>query len=258
MVNMIKVNLNDVREFVEQNIHTFHDRRLENLGKTDLKFLLRKKNPYLFKAKHIETAQGLIESLLNAKLSSSEEEIIGDFLEELARFVAKKTLNAWKSTFHGVDFEYERDGTHYLFSVKSGENWGNSSQWRAQEQDFKNATKTLSGTEHGQDVNCYLAVCYGKTKETIKREIIHQVSGQQFWYMISGQKGFYKDIVKPIGHKAKEHNEAFDEKKARLINKLTREFMDDFCGADGGILWDKVVAFNSGNLENQTSLSITE
>src|SRR3990172_11796378 len=144
MINMIKIDLIDVRNFVEQNIHTFHDRRLENLEKTDLKLLLRKKNPYLFKAKHIETAQGLIESLLTAKLSSSEEEIIGDFLEELARFVAKKSLNAWKSTFHGIDFEYKRNGTHYLFSVKSGENWGNSSQWRAPGQDFQKAIKILS------------------------------------------------------------------------------------------------------------------
>jgi hypothetical protein len=102
---MNNIDLEDVRKYVEENIHTFHDRRLASLGDTDLEDLVKRKNPYLFKAKHIETAQELVESLLNAKLSSSEEEIIGDFLEGLAIFVAQKTRGAHKSGIPGFDFE---------------------------------------------------------------------------------------------------------------------------------------------------------
>jgi activator of 2-hydroxyglutaryl-CoA dehydratase len=249
---MNKINLDDVRDFVKNNIQKFHDSRLENLEKTDLKGLLRKKNPYLFKAKNIETAQELIESLLNAKLSSSEEEIIGAFLEELSIFVASRTLNAHKSASRGIDFEYQMNGTHYLVSVKSGENWGNSSQWKALEGDFKTALRILSQSEHGRNVKCYLGISYGKTKPTLKKGIINQVSGQAFWHMISGRKSFYKDIVEPIGYKARQHNQAFGKKKAKLINKLTREFANDFCDKQGSIVWDNVVEFNSGNLENDS------
>ncbi|MBI4258059.1 MAG: cytosolic protein [Thaumarchaeota archaeon] len=251
---MNRINLDDVRKYVEKNIYPeFHERRLESLKKTDLKGLIRKKNPYLFRAKRIETAQELIESLLNAKLSSSEEGIIGHFLEGLAIFVARKTLNAHKSASHGIDFEYDQDGTHYMFSVKSGENWGNSSQWNALENDVKTALRVLDQSQHGKDAKCYLGICYGKTKPTLKRGIIHQVSGQAFWYMISGQKNFYKDIVKPIGYQAREHNEAFNENKAKLINKLTGQFIGVFCDKVGNILWNEVVKFNSGNLEGDNA-----
>ncbi len=92
-----------------------------------------------------------------------------------------------------------------------------------------------------------LGVCYGKSKTTLKRGVITQVSGQNFWYMISGQKNFYKDIVKPIGYRAKQHNQDFSERKAELINKLTRQFTNEFCDEEGKILWDIVVEFNSGN-----------
>lgn len=245
---MRRISIGEVRVFVENNIQNFHDSRLASLERTDLKGLLRKKNPYLFKAKNIETAQELIESLLNAKLSSSEEEIIGAFLEELAIFVATRTLKAHKSASQGIDFEYDHGGTHYLVSVKSGENWGNSSQWKALVDDFRMALRIMSQSHQGRNVKCYLGISYGKTKRTLKKGIINQMSGQTFWYVISGNREFYKEIVEPIGYKAKEHNEDFDEKKAKLINRLTREFTNDFCDQDGKILWNKVVEFNSGNL----------
>lgn len=254
---MNKIDIGDVTNYVEDNIHEFHDRRLESLQNTDLKGLLKKKNPYLFKAKHIQTAQELVESLLSAKLSSSEEEIIGDFLEGLARFVARKTHGAHKSGITGFDFEYEDDSTHYLFTVKSGENWGNSSQWKALENDCKAALKTLSTSQHKGNAKCMLGVCYGKSKTTLKRGVITQLSGQNFWYMISGQKKFYKDIVKPIGHKAKQHNLDFNERKASLINKLTKQLVTEFCDEEGKILWDKVVEFNSGNYQRNAGTDIS-
>lgn len=243
------IELNDVKKFVESNIQEFHKSRLLSLEKTNLKDLIRKKNPYLFKAKHMEIAEQLIESLLNAKLSSSEEEIIGAFLEELAIFVANRTLDAHKSSSHGIDFEFTNNGIHYLVSIKSGENWGNSTQWKGLETDFKTALKILSQSKQTKSVECYLGISYGKSKSTLKRGIIRQISGQSFWYMISGHKEFYKEIIEPIGYKAKELNAEFNDNKAKLINRLTREFSNDFCDKSGRILWNRIVEFNSGNIE---------
>jgi hypothetical protein len=210
--------------------------------------LLKKKNPYLFRAKNVVTAQELVTSFLDAKLSASEEKIFGDFLEDLAIFIAQKTVNAQKSSGSGIDFEFRKGDKIIVVSVKSGLNWGNSSQWKALETDFKRAHKVLMQSSHVNNVQCVLGVCYGKAKTTLKRGIIFQVCGQNFWYMISGSESFYKDIVEPIGHKAKELNESFDVKKAQLINRLTKEFLDDFCSNDGKILWEKVVKYNSENL----------
>jgi hypothetical protein len=246
---MKKVDLKEITAYVEKNIHTFHDRRLEAMKGIDLKDLLRKKNPYLFKAKHMETASELIESLLDARLSSSEEEIVGDFLEGLAIFVASKTLRAHKSGITGFDFEFEDAHTHYIYALKSGENWGNSSQWDALETHCKAALKTLSTSQSTKNAKCMLGICYGKSKSSLKRGIVTQISGQEFWYTISGQKAFYQDIVEPIGHKAKERNLAFSKAKGDLVNKLTYELLDEFCERKTGhILWDKLVRFNSGNM----------
>jgi hypothetical protein len=245
---MNEINIDDVRKYVEDNIHTFHDRRLASLADTNLKDLIKKKNPYLFRAKHIETAQELVESLLNAKLSSSEEEMIGDFLEGLAIFVAQKVHSAHKSGVSGFDFEYDQGSIHYFFTVKSGENWGNSRQWKGLELDCRAALKTFSTSQHRGDAKCMLGCCYGKSPTSLKRGIITQISGQNFWYLITGQMDFYKDIVKPIGYKAKQYNEDFNEKRAALLNKLTREFTNEFCDTEGRITWDRVVEFNSGNL----------
>ena len=67
----------------------------------------------------------------------TEETIMGDFLEELAIFVVRKTVKGDKSGIEGVDFEYSTKGTRYLFSMKSGLNWGNSSQWSFLQRDSR-------------------------------------------------------------------------------------------------------------------------
>lgn len=245
---MNKIKIEEVNKFVEENIELFHLKRLGNLGNTNLKTLLKKKNPYLFKAKNIITAQELIESFLNAKLSSSEEKTFGDFLEDLAIYVANKTLNAEKSGQPGLDFEYTKEKIRYLVTVKSGLNWGNSSQWKALHDDFKRALRVLRQSVHIESVKTILGICYGNARTSLRRGIILQVTGQNFWYMISGEDLFYQKIIEPLGYRAKELNEEFDSKKSRIINRFTGEFIKDFCKENGEILWDKLVEFNSSNL----------
>jgi len=94
---MKSLNLDGVREYVNENIVDFHQRKIKSLEELRLEKLLTK-NPYLFKAKNISTASELITDLLEAFLSSSEEKLFGDFLEGLAVFVAQKTCGGHKST----------------------------------------------------------------------------------------------------------------------------------------------------------------
>ena len=72
---MKPLNLNQVREYVNIHLADFHTRRIAKLEQFQLRELLRKKNPYLFRAKNILTAGELIAGLLDASLSSSEEEL---------------------------------------------------------------------------------------------------------------------------------------------------------------------------------------
>lgn len=233
--------------FVNDNIVDFHTRKIYSLENLDLNKLL-KKNPYLFKAKNINTAYELITNLLDAFLSSSEEKLFGDFLEELAVFIAGKLYNGHKSAAPGVDLEFFKNGIHYITSIKSGTNWGNSSQHRKLREDLSNAVKRIKQSDHSRNVQAVLGICYGKTRTSYLHGYL-KVVGQNFWYLISDNKDLYKEIIEPIGYRAKEHNEAFYREKDRVVNRFSRAFLQIYCYENGDINWEKLVEFNSGNLD---------
>src|SRR3982074_264759 len=97
------ISLKDVTQYVEENIGIFHDKRIAGLNDLKLTKVLGKKNPYLFKAKYILTAQEIIKSLTDAFISSQEETIFGDWLEGFAIFINFKAYNGWKSGIQGID-----------------------------------------------------------------------------------------------------------------------------------------------------------
>ncbi len=78
---MEKDTLDLIKKYINENIDVFHDLRLEKIGKLKLSEVLKRKNPYLFKAKNINSAAELIQSIADATLSSSEETLFGKFLE---------------------------------------------------------------------------------------------------------------------------------------------------------------------------------
>lgn len=251
---MEQLDLDDVRQYVNQHIIDFHQRKIASLEQLTLKKLLSK-NPYLFKAKHITTAGPLMEGLLDAFLSSSEEKLFGDFLEGLAVFIASKTAGGHKSTAQGVDLEFIDSGTHFVVSIKSGPNWGNSSQHKKLAQDLRSAVTRVKQARSGLKVEPVWGICYGKTRTTYTNGGYLKVVGQNFWALISNNKDLYTDIVEPIGYRAKEHNEAFLVGRSQVVNKFTGQFIAQFCDKDGAINWNRLVQFNSGNYDLDSFLS---
>lgn len=243
---MNPLNLEEVSLYVNEAIVSFHRHRIESLERLTLEKLLEK-NPYLFKAKHITSASELMESLLGAFLSSSEEKFFGDFLEGLAIYIAEKTCGGHKSTAPGVDLEFINKNIHYVISIKSGPHWGNSSQHRKLAQDLRDAETRLKQVRTGLRTQTVLGICYGKTRTVFTNDGYLKVVGQNFWYLISGNKHLYTEIVEPIGYRAREHNEAFERERSRVANRFTRDFIDRFCNPGGDIDWVKLVTYNSGN-----------
>ena len=245
---MKELDLKEVESFVNENIVIFHENKIKALEKQNLKNLLKKKNPYLFKAKNISLATDFVRNLLEATISSSEEKIFGDFLEELAIFISSKTCNGRKSSATGIDLEFNNNNIHYIVSVKSGPNWGNSSQQDKLEEHLKKAVSRLKQSKQGINVQPVLGICYGKTKTSYVRGYM-KVVGQNFWYLISEDKNLYTDIIEPIGYRAKKHNEDFLKEKNRVINRFTKLFIDEYCDDKGNIDWVEIVEFNSGNYD---------
>ncbi len=239
---MTSLTLNDVKDYVEAHIGEFHQRIADNLTNLKLKTVLKRKNPYLFKAKNILTAQDLIKGILDAHLSSQEEAIFGEFLEGLAVFVNNKVFNGQKSSAEGIDLEFETDQIHYMVSIKSGPNWGNSRQISKMKEDFKRAKRILRTNNPKLQVVAVNGCCYGKQNKV--DEVYYKYCGQQFWEFISGNDQLYKDIIEPLGYRAKEKNEEFNQEYARIINLFTQEFINEFSN-NGVIDWNKLVEFNS-------------
>ena len=87
------INKSDLDAFIEANIQDYHGKILRRLRQLKLNTVLKRKNPYLFKAKSIATAHDLVKSILDAHLSSQEEAIFGTFLERLIIFLRE---NLWR------------------------------------------------------------------------------------------------------------------------------------------------------------------
>lgn len=241
---MKQLNLKDITQYVEGNIETFHQKRIAGLNSLRLKKVLGKKNPYLFKAKYILTAQDIIKSLTDAFISSQEETIFGDWLEGLAIFINGKVYKGRKSGIPGIDLEFDKDHIRYIVTIKSGPNWGNSSQIGKMKMDFKTAQKTLRTSNSRLNITAVNGCCYGRDNNPDKGDYF-KYCGQRFWEFISGDIDLYTKIIEPLGHKAKNRNDDFIQSYSQMINKFTKEFADTFCKDNGSIDWDKLVRFNS-------------
>jgi len=243
---MPKITQEKITKYVEEHLPAFHRNRIKRLQELNLTKILKRKNPYLFKVKNITTANEFITTTLDAHLSSQEESMFGGFLEELAIFVCGEVFNGQKSTATGIDLEFNRDGAKYIVSIKSGPNWGNSSQIAKLKDNFRLAKRIL-GTNVASSPNVIAinGCCYGKDNNPDKGDY-RKECGQQFWSLISNNDNLYTEIIGPLGHKAKEKNDQFYEEYGKVVNKFSSEFIDLFCDSEGLIHWEKVIKFNSG------------
>jgi hypothetical protein len=241
---MKKLNLKDVLQYVEQNIGTFHQKRIQSLDGLKLSQVLKRKNPYLFKAKCVLTAEQIVRGIVDAHISSNEETIFGDWLEGLAIFINGRVYGGVKSGIKGIDLEFDKNGLRNIVTIKSGPNWGNSSQISKMVLDFKTAKKTLRTSNSQININAVNGCCYGRDNKPDKGDYF-KYCGQRFWEFISGESDLYTEIIEPIGYKARERNDEFVKSYSIMINKFTREFANIFCKETGEIDWKKIVDYNS-------------
>lgn len=242
---MEKLKLTDVLDYVEKNIGAFHEKRIRSLDGLKLQKILKRKNPYLFKAKNVLTAEQIVRGILDAHISSNEETIFGDWLEGLAIFINEKVYGGRKSGIANIDLEFDNEGVRYIVSIKSGPNWGNSSQIAKLKSDFITAKRALRTSNNSNII--VIAVngcCYGRDNNPDKGSY-YKYCGQKFWEFISGNSELYTEIIEPLGYKAKEKNDEFMISYSQIINKFTLEFIKDFCDDDGSIRWDKIIKLNS-------------
>ena len=232
---------------VGEYLDDFYRRRLQKLTGLKLKDTLKRKNPYLFKATGTEKAQDIVEGLLNAYMSSSDEGIFGDaFFEPLA----KKISGGGVAPSEGVDVAIESSTRYLAIAVKSGTSVFNADSRKRQSQNFEALRRRMVKLQKNFDA--LVGYCYGNKEFKPKSSVaFRELAGQAFWEELTGDPDFYLKIIRvmkgrPIKHKV-EYNEAWD----KAINRFTREFIEDFCDNEGGINWETLTEFNSGKKQSK-------
>ena len=132
-----------------------------------------------------------------------------------------------------------------LCPLNQGPNWGNKrGRLKKMRQNLLQAKRILGTNTSAKNIVAINGCCYGQESVEDKGDYLKKC-GQSFWEFVSGDDKFYTTIIEPLGHKAKERNEAFQVEYGKVINRFTAEFIKVFCQPDGTILWNKLVEFNS-------------
>lgn len=243
-------NKEEIAIKVKKLLNDFYRRRISTLNDLQLMKALRKKNPYLFKAIGTEKASEIIENMLLAYMSSSDEGIFGDaFFEPLALFVS----GGESAPSSGVDIVLQDEKRYRAFAVKSGTSVYNSSSKKKQALDFNALRNRMFKLQKIFDP--IIGYAYGRKRQRQGSSAFRELAGQEFWYEVSGDSDFYLEIIRMMQDLPNQHAVEFKKSWDHAVNRFTRDFAEEFCDRDGGILWEKIVEFNSATHHHHTKKS---
>ncbi len=220
----------------------FYARRTQMVAKLDLLNVLRRKNPYLYRALGVGTATEIVNGLLSAYISSSDETLFGNvFFEPLAKFVSEGTV----APSEGVDVAIESDTVYRAIAVKSGISVFNADSRKRQEQNFRALERRLQKLHKQFDP--IVGYCYGRKRQRADTaSAFRELAGQAFWQEPTGDLDFYLRIIEMMREKPQEHQIQYKIAYEAALNRFVKQFIERFCDEDGTINWAKLTAFNSG------------
>ena len=129
-----------VVQAIASALETFYGTLIEKIDGLNIQKVMKRKNPYLYRAKAMQSATEIVDSVLTAFVSSSEETIFGNcFFEPIA--IAASGGN--KALAEGIDIMIQNNETNTIsaIAVKSGPSVFNADSKKRQEQNFTAASK---------------------------------------------------------------------------------------------------------------------
>ena len=141
---------------------------------------MKRKNPYLYRAKAMQNAAEIVESVLTAFASSSEETILDNCFFEPIAIAAS---NGDKALAEGIDImiQDKEENVMYAIAVKSGTSVFNADSKKRQEQNFMAASKLAQQVKARYEA--YIGYCYGKKNDSGrgKPKMYQELAGKRFW-----------------------------------------------------------------------------
>ena len=231
---------------IANGLDNFYKSLIDKTNKLDIKKIMKRKNPYLYRAKAVQNANDIVTSVLDAFVTSSEETIFGNcFFEPLAIAASGGS----KALAEDVDIMIEKkeEITIYAVAVKSGTSVFNADSKKRQEQNFAAAAKLAKQAKARYEA--IIGYGYGKKRMTGKGvpKMYQELAGQEFWAELTGEEDFYLKIIQFMGELPEQYLEDYQKSYNNAMNRLLKQFTTEFCKDTGEIDWDKLVKFNSGN-----------
>lgn len=222
----------------------FYTNLIRKIDSLNIKTVMKRKNPYLFRAKAMNGASQIVDAILAAFVSSSEETIFGNvFFEPIATAAAQ----GQKALAEGIDIMVERGDTIYAVAVKSGTSVFNADSRKKQEQNFMAASKLAQQAK--KRFVPIVGYGYGRKKSSDRGvpKFYTELAGKDFWAELTGDEEFYIKLIRFMDQLPEKYVEDFNSSYQKAANRLVKEFTQEFCLDDGSIDWEKLVRFNCGN-----------
>ncbi len=242
------IDSKDLEKKIGELLTNFYARRIQALGSLQLGKTLKRKNPYLYKAIGTVDATEIVEELLRAHISSSDETLFGnEFFEPLAKWVAKAanpSYNVAISHGEGIDITIETETVIMGVAVKSGTSVFNAQSKRKQALDFHALRRRLQkATQRFDPIVTY---CYGRKQQRAKSTTeFQEMAGQATWELLTGESDFYLRVIHLMQERPAEHRPIFQAEFDKAKNRFARDLLLDFSTQDGSINWDKLARYNS-------------
>jgi hypothetical protein len=176
------------------------------------------------------------------KEQSSKETFFGKFIEQVSREVALRNpnfANVDSGGTHGVDLRLVEHKTkrRVLISVKSGKNWGNSSQWKQQHVEFSAAAKSHRKSYDYQHTVGIVGQAWDCSVPAILSGSVFRIGGQAYWWYLSGGN---RELCQELGVLInRKNNPEWSSQIARVQtlsaleqNPRTREILIEITGLD--------------------------
>jgi hypothetical protein len=207
-----------------------------------------KVNPYLYVLRG-SNQESLVRDIVNSKFSAAEETLLGKLLESITVKILCRFCKNVKSSSKGLDGDFVRKNTRYFFSCKSGPNWGNGSSTAAQGQEFSDAKKLARGSDSlGESFVSVMLILYSNVNRLMHYADV-ELTGQQAWTFITGDREFYLKLVNIFKKGASEFGRQLELSKMEAISRLCEKLASQgYITDDKMANWDKFVKDSCGNL----------
>lgn len=214
---------------------TFTKPITEKLSNLKMRDIIKRKNPYLYRASGISTCEELVKRAFTEYTSTIGENYFGSFFESVARIVSGGVKPASGGE---IDLDIRRGNEAFLYTIKSGPGGYNSSIEAKARQDLAHAEQRLR--QDRVTTHKTMAYAYGRRRSSFK-DGVEKLASKVFWAQLSGDSAFYIKFLDVCA----ELMPLFEADTTAPYELLLNEAHELFCEGDT-IQWDKVMRLVSG------------